>query len=117
MFDFEDFPVYKKTELLIKKFQVIFNNKFIHKSVNDQLYRAVHSILLNIAEGAGKFNSKDKKNFYVIARGSTNECAPILKILLIEGFINKQFYDEVYADLNEISKMLSGLIRYFKDKK
>ncbi|MEP7103147.1 MAG: four helix bundle protein [Candidatus Dojkabacteria bacterium] len=110
MFDFEKFPVYLKTEDLITSLQPFLKNRLIHNSLRDQLYRASSSILLNIAEGAGKYSSKDKKNFYIIARGSTQECVAIIKLLKIEDKINEIEYSNIYSSLVIIGKMLSGLI-------
>lgn len=110
MFDFEKFPVYLSTKELITSLQPILKSKHINNNIKDQLYRASSSILLNIAEGAGKYGRKDKKNFYVIARGSTQECVAIITLLKLENNIPVKKYSEVYEQLTSISKMLSGLI-------
>jgi four helix bundle protein len=44
----------------------------------DQLGRASLSIVLNVAEGAGKLSPADKRRFYQTARGSATECAALL---------------------------------------
>jgi four helix bundle protein len=44
----------------------------------DQLTRASLSIVLNIAEGAGKHSKPDKRRYYVTARGSATESAALL---------------------------------------
>jgi four helix bundle protein len=46
----------------------------------DQLSRAATSIVLNIAEGAGKHSKPDKRRYYVTARGSATESAALLDV-------------------------------------
>src|SRR5579864_1955307 len=46
----------------------------------DQLTRASTSIVLNIAEGAGKHSKADKRRYYVTARGSATESAALLDV-------------------------------------
>lgn len=48
----------------------------------DQLKRAASSISLNIAEGYGRSEDKDRKHFFSIARGSAMECAAISDLVL-----------------------------------
>lgn len=44
----------------------------------DQFTRASTSILLNLAEGAGKLSKPDKRRYYLTARGSATESAALL---------------------------------------
>jgi four helix bundle protein len=46
--------------------------------LRDQLSRASVSIVLNVAEGAGRRSRRDKARFYSMARGSAAECGAIL---------------------------------------
>ena len=48
--------------------------------IGDQLSRASLSIVLNIAEGAGKYSPGDKRRYYLSASGSAPECAAILDV-------------------------------------
>jgi four helix bundle protein len=48
----------------------------------DQFTRASISIVLNLAEGAGKHSKPDKRRYYLTARGSATECAALLDIAL-----------------------------------
>jgi len=111
MFDFCKLDVYQKAKafcILIKK--AIFSGNF-DRTTNDQLRRASFSIMLNIAEGSSRFSNKDRKNFMVVARGSAFECAAILDYLYEVSEIDKESYVNYLNCLEEISKMLYGLIR------
>ena len=46
----------------------------------DQFTRASLSIVLNLAEGAGKDSKLDKRRYYVTARGSATESAALLDV-------------------------------------
>lgn len=100
----------RSEELYVAIIGVLRNQK-IDRIIRDQFKRAALSIVLNIAEGAGKFSKNDKKNFYVISKGSVNECVAIVRILRLEKLIDDNTFREIYNDLFEIAKMLSGLIR------
>ncbi|HEX5244130.1 MAG TPA: four helix bundle protein [Tepidisphaeraceae bacterium] len=76
----------------------------------DQLNRAALSIATNIAEGNGRFTTRDRKNFFGIARGSTQECVPLLELARRRGLIEEGDHLRFKNDLEEIAKMISGLI-------
>lgn len=115
-FQFEQFPVYVAAEEFLINVNPILRNKQLDRTLRDQLNRASISIVLTIAEGAGKYTKNDKKNFYVIARGSVHECAAILRICRGFGVINETSYRQLHSDLIVISKMLSGLINTMMTK-
>src|SRR6187399_3399793 len=48
--------------------------------LSDQFARASLSIVLNLAEGAGKYSKPDKRRYYLTARGSATESAALLDI-------------------------------------
>ncbi len=50
--------------------------------LRDQLLRAASSIVLNLAEGSGRFGRKDQKRFYHIAFGSLRECQAVIDLEL-----------------------------------
>ena len=53
--------------------------------LRDQLARSSSSIVLNIAEGCGRFARAEQADFYAIARGSAMECAT-LTLHLVTGY-------------------------------
>jgi four helix bundle protein len=67
--------------------------------------------MLNIAEGSGRFTKPDKRNFYIIARGSAFECVAIFDYLKDLDTIDEKAFNQFYTYLEEISKMLFSLIK------
>lgn len=66
----------------------------------DQLNRAALSIATNLAEGNGRFTKPDRKNFFTIARGSVQECVPLLEIASRRGFIAVPNDPTYFSDTN-----------------
>jgi four helix bundle protein len=112
MFDFENLEVYKKAKALNKEILVFLrDNKQLDSFIRDQLKRASISIVLNIAEGSGKFSKPDKSNFYTISRGSVYECVSLLEIIADDNSIEPKRFDYFKSQYETISKMLMGLIK------
>ena len=78
----------------------------------DQLNRASLSIPANIAEGNGRYHKADRINFFRIARGSAFECVPLLELCKRKKLITEEQNKELKKEIEDISKMLSGLINY-----
>jgi four helix bundle protein len=76
----------------------------------DQLNRAALSIATNLAEGNGRFTKPDRKHFFVIARGSVQECVPPLEIARRRGLIGPPAALALKERREIIAKMISGLI-------
>lgn len=76
----------------------------------DQLNRAALSITTNLAEGNGRFTKPDRRNFFTIARGSTQECVPLIEIARRRRLIDDSSAEDLRRRLEVIAKMLSGLI-------
>jgi four helix bundle protein len=78
--------------------------------LRDQLERASLSIVLNIAEGAGRTSGPDKRRFYVQARGSTTECAALVDVLRLRSLLDPQGYLRARSLLVRLVQMLSRLV-------
>jgi four helix bundle protein len=76
----------------------------------DQLNRASVSTCANIAEGNGRFTRADRRNFFGIARGSMQECVPLMELARRMELVGIAEHGHLKADLEEIGRMLSGLI-------
>ena len=84
------------------------------KMVVDQLNRASLSIILNIAEGSGKFSNADRKKFFIIARASIFECVAILDILHDENKIDTSLFKNQLVISEQISRILFTMIQNLK---
>ena len=82
----------------------------------DQVNRAALSIAANIAEGNGRFTKPDRRNFFGIARGSVQECVPLLELALRRSLLAPSGHEVLKAQLEEIARMLSGLIKGLDDR-
>ena len=112
-FDFEDFPVYKDAIKFIQEVDEFLESipQKGNLRIIDQLQRASTSIALNIAEGAGRYHKSDKRNFYVMARGSVYECVACLRMFLSRKLVSNEKHDEFYLALNNLAKQLSAMIK------
>ena len=77
------------------------------RTVGTQLIRAVDSIGANIAEAAGRFSTRDRRRFLVIARGSLFETQHWLARAHARRLLPNDYSDRV----DDIARPLSGLIR------
>ena len=82
----------------------------------DQVICAALSIATDLAEGNGRFTKPDRRHFFTIARGSVQECVPLLEIARRRGFIATADHAVLKESLEEISRMLSGLINGLEDR-
>ena len=117
-FMLENLEVYQKSVDLAEK--VINLTEEFPKGyyfLTDQLNRASLSIATNIAEGNGRFTKGDRRNFFIIARGSVQECVPLLEIAKRKQFISDGKLSDLLNQLETISKMLSGLINGLEKRK
>jgi four helix bundle protein len=108
-FEYRNKDIYKESKIFYKIIQKIVFEKKTNRIITDQIIRASLSIVLNFAEGYGRFHSRDKRNFYVNARASVNECVACLDVIF-----NSQIPEEVLQKADHLGKMLSGLIKVFK---
>ena len=75
----------------------------------DQLSRASSSIVLNTAEGSGRWSPGDQARFYRIARGSAKECGAALDFLYRTESLSFQDAANGKMVLTRIVAMLTGL--------
>jgi four helix bundle protein len=80
-------------------------------SLTDQIRRSAVSIPSNIAEGHIKRSDKVFANHLDIALGSAAELDTQLEIALEVSYLKPETYQSLVAELQEIMKMLRGLLK------
>ncbi|MFY9618631.1 MAG: four helix bundle protein [Pyrinomonadaceae bacterium] len=80
-------------------------------ALTSQIRRAVVSIPANIAEGQGRRLTKEYLYFLANARGSLLELDTHLEIAVRLKYLSREPYSQLRDQLNEVAKILNGLMR------
>ena len=84
--------------------------------LSSQMRRAAVSIASNIAEGHGRLNTGEYRQFLGIARGSNFELQTQLEIARALGEGNPEMLGEAEGLSHEVGKMIYGILERIKDK-
>ncbi len=115
-FEFENLDVYKRSKLFCKEVYRItgkFPQSEMH-GLTSQLKRASVSVVANIAEGCGRAHRPDQRRFYNISLASIFECVALVDLGHCLDFISGEDFQKIRKDIEAVSSMLYGLIRYTK---
>ena len=107
---FEDIIAWQKSkELTIQIYKLFSEIKDF--GFRDQIQRASVSIMNNIAEGFERRSNKELTHFLFIAKGSCGEVRSMLLLANELNMIDQLQTSTLYLLAEEISRMLSGLIK------
>ncbi|MBI3072432.1 MAG: four helix bundle protein [Deltaproteobacteria bacterium] len=81
-----------------------------NRALEDQLRRAVASVVLNISEGDGKSSLRDQARFFEIARGSCREARAALRLAALWGYADDATVAALDALGDRVCALLSRLI-------
>lgn len=115
---YKDLIVWQKAILLVTEIYSITktfpdSERF---GLTNQLNRAVVSIPSNIAEGWGRESNKNHLQFLRISRGSLMEVETLILISKNLNYINDQTFKIISDTIEEVGKILQGLIRSIQQK-
>jgi four helix bundle protein len=110
-FDHEKLDVYQESIVFVTWLSQLLEVSSRLGDIKDQLDRASNSIVLNIAEGNGKYSVKDRCRFLDIANASALECAAGLDVLVAKRKLTRDDIRRGKELLQRIVRMLMGLIR------
>jgi four helix bundle protein len=117
MFDFEKLDVYQVVkEQNNKVIQFLSSNNEIDSLLKDYWKKSSLSSVLNLAEGTGRKNTDEKKDFLTSSRGNIFESATILQTVRDLGWIDEMTYMDFYDGYEKASKMLLGMYRSYSKR-
>ena len=113
---------YKKLEIYQRSYKLALQIHEITKNfpeterydLTSQIRRASKSIPTNIAEGYGRQSKDEFKRFLRISLGSCNETQVHLEFCKDLGYINKDIYEKLSRENNEIGRMINVTISKWK---
>jgi four helix bundle protein len=114
---FEEINSWQKARQFNKRIYEITDNQNFKRDFDlvRQIRRASISISSNIAEGFEKNTDKEFIHFLYIAKASAGEVRSQLYLALDLNYIEKIEFEELFNDVSDISKLISGFIKYLND--
>ena len=113
---FEDLDCWQESRALTEDIYKITSNRLFKKDFGlvDQARRAATSIIANIAEGFSRQGDREFTQFLFISKASASELQSHLYVALDQGYIDQEYFQSLYSQLEIIHKRISNLIRYLK---
>jgi four helix bundle protein len=113
---FEDIVAWQKARVLsFDIYGLVSKPKFSRDfSLKDQIVKAGNSIVLNIAEGFARRTNKEFSSFLFNSHGSAAEVQAALYIAKDQLYITEEEFQKVYDQADEVSKIISGLIKFLR---
>ena len=113
-FRFRRFPVYVDARIFIREVKNISGKKFPTSekfSLLSQLWRALDSIILNIAEGSDRGTDKDFAHYLNISHTSLNEVVACMDVAYDEKYISAE---EQFIFMKNAVKLANQLTAFRK---
>lgn len=116
---FEDIEAWGKARTLAKEISDILNRDALKHEyeLKSQMKRSSGSVMDNIAEGFERGGNREFIQFLSFSKESNAEIRSQLYRLFDNNFISKKQFDNLYKESENISKMITGLIKYLRDQK
>ena len=114
---FEEITSWQKSRLFNKRIYEITENISFKRDFDlvRQIRRASISISSIIAEGFERNTDKEFVYFLYVSKASAGEIRSQLYLALDLNYISKIEFDELYLNVSDISKLISGFIKYLEN--
>jgi four helix bundle protein len=104
----KDLKIWQKSIVLVEACYRASANLPVEErfGLTSQIRRASTSVPANIAEGFGRWNSREFLRFLAIASGSLRELETHLVIACRLGYLNERANEPLFQSIDELAKML-----------
>jgi len=115
---FEDIQAWQKARNVVNSiYEITKTGSFLKDySLKDQILRAAISIPSNVAEGFSRHSNKEFTQFLFIAKSSAAEVQTQLYLAMDQKYITQSQFDNIYGEIEIISKQISKFITYLRTK-
>ena len=117
VFRFRNFKIYKEFRIFTVKIKKLSKEKFPVDErfvLTSQLWRALDSIILNIAEGSDRGTDKDFAHFLNLAKTSLNEVVACLDVAFDNLYINVIEHKDLLQEAARLSQQLTAFRLWLK---
>ena len=104
----KDLKIWQKSVVLVEACYRVSANLPVEErfGLTSQIRRASTSVPANIAEGFGRWNSREFLRFLAIASGSLRELETHLVIACRLGYLNERANEPLFQSIDELAKMM-----------
>ena len=113
---FEDIVAWQKARSLTKEIYATtrIGNFARDFGLRDQIQRASVSTMSNIAEGFERGGDKEFIQYLSHSKGSCGEVKSQLYVALDQSYISAAGFDQLYAQADEVSRLVGGFMGYLQ---
>lgn len=115
---FEDLNCWKEARALVKEVYIISEEGKLATDFDtkSQIKRAALSIMNNIAEGFGKYSTKEFIHYLDTAHNSASEVKSIVYVLLDLNYLEEAKAKEIQDKADKVKALSLALIRYLANR-
>ena len=108
---FKNLLAYQESRKLVKEVYLLVKEfpKEENYALSDQLRRAAVSVPSNIAEGMGRYSTREQTHFLEIAFGSLLEISAQLDIANDLGYVTLSEQEKIDNQIDVVASLISGL--------
>lgn len=118
IFRFRNFKVYQEARIFRQEIKQFSKNNFPKEEKHiliSQLWRALDSILLNIAEGSDRYSDTDFSRFLNTALTSLNEVVACLDAALDDKYINVADHNKYLEKAENLARQLMAFSKSIRN--